>query len=117
MVFFSNDTATTEIYTPSLHDALPIYDHMANWTKSLKLQLGTFESPVEPGLGATWPWDMRHGFEYMESAHNLYVDYAYSYDITPGGDPDATALARSAITEFGKPAIIGYWDDVHYDLA
>src|SRR3712207_8627055 len=23
--FFFNDTATTEIYTPSLHDALPIY--------------------------------------------------------------------------------------------
>src|SRR3712207_7181781 len=29
MVFFFNDTATTEIYTLSLHDALPIYrrDH------------------------------------------------------------------------------------------
>src|SRR5256885_11775992 len=24
-VFFFNDTATTEIYTPSLHDALPIF--------------------------------------------------------------------------------------------
>src|SRR3712207_7697390 len=26
IVFFFNDTATTEIYTLSLHDALPIYD-------------------------------------------------------------------------------------------
>src|ERR1039457_1639885 len=26
-VFFFNDTATTEIYTLSLHDALPIYKH------------------------------------------------------------------------------------------
>ena len=26
-VFFFNDTATTEIYTLSLHDALPIYDY------------------------------------------------------------------------------------------
>src|SRR5256884_9785816 len=25
MIFFCNDTATTEIYTLSLHDALPIY--------------------------------------------------------------------------------------------
>ena len=25
-VFFFNDTATTEIYTLSLHDALPIYE-------------------------------------------------------------------------------------------
>src|SRR3712207_7635140 len=28
-VFFFNDTATTEIYTLSLHDALPIYAHLA----------------------------------------------------------------------------------------
>src|SRR5258706_2461490 len=26
MLFFFNDTATTEIYTLSLHDALPIFD-------------------------------------------------------------------------------------------
>src|SRR3989442_4947152 len=26
-IFFFNDTATTEIYTLSLHDALPIYHH------------------------------------------------------------------------------------------
>src|SRR3712207_7281324 len=26
MIFFCNDTATTEIYTLSLHDALPIYN-------------------------------------------------------------------------------------------
>src|SRR3712207_8428264 len=30
-IFFFNDTATTEIYTLSLHDALPIYDfHPSN---------------------------------------------------------------------------------------
>src|SRR5258708_21488150 len=28
IVFFFNDTATTEIYTLSLHDALPIYAHV-----------------------------------------------------------------------------------------
>src|SRR3712207_8834119 len=28
--FFFNDTATTEIYTLSLHDALPIYDDRAD---------------------------------------------------------------------------------------
>src|SRR5882724_5714075 len=27
--FFFNDTATTEIYTLSLHDALPIFEHLA----------------------------------------------------------------------------------------
>src|SRR3712207_6929889 len=30
MFFFFNDTATTEIYTLSLHDALPIWIHMGN---------------------------------------------------------------------------------------
>src|SRR2546430_8656681 len=29
VIFFFNDTATTEIYTLSLHDALPIYGDMA----------------------------------------------------------------------------------------
>src|SRR2546430_9960446 len=28
--FFFNDTATTEIYTLSLHDALPIWEHFLN---------------------------------------------------------------------------------------
>src|ERR1051325_12247052 len=30
-LFFFNDTATTEIYTLSLHDALPICIFMQNW--------------------------------------------------------------------------------------
>src|SRR3712207_9295604 len=32
VVFFFNDTATTEIYTLSLHDALPIWSGQANGT-------------------------------------------------------------------------------------
>ena len=31
MFFFFNDTATTEIYTLSLHDALPISDEDVVW--------------------------------------------------------------------------------------
>src|SRR5258708_16792335 len=34
--FFFNDTATTEIYTLSLHDALPIYDE-PQWPRSRHL--------------------------------------------------------------------------------
>src|SRR5947208_13132983 len=33
--FFFNDTATTEIYTLSLHDALPISAHTAIWKEKL----------------------------------------------------------------------------------
>src|SRR5436190_12813495 len=31
-LFFFNDTATTEIYTLSLHDALPILCHRRRWS-------------------------------------------------------------------------------------
>ena len=31
--FFFNDTATTEIYTLSLHDALPILSSSSNWIR------------------------------------------------------------------------------------
>src|SRR3712207_8072457 len=40
MIFFFNDTATTEIYTLSLHDALPI---------SLKKRLSTLKLRVSRG--------------------------------------------------------------------
>src|SRR4029434_11361988 len=33
LYFFFNDTATTEIYTLSLHDALPIYTHTHTHTQ------------------------------------------------------------------------------------
>ena len=38
--FFFNDTATTEIYTLSLHDALPIYFDHAGGAAELKERLG-----------------------------------------------------------------------------
>src|SRR5258707_8507852 len=43
MFFFFNDTATTEIYTLSLHDALPISDA---YTNRKRIMLAT--APVKP---------------------------------------------------------------------
>src|SRR2546430_4209310 len=48
IVFFFNDTATTEIYTLSLHDALPIYHrYRADWNeyccRHLLLMCGTLD--------------------------------------------------------------------------
>src|SRR5258708_34373867 len=37
--FFFNDTATTEIYTLSLHDALPIYVFLCYWSMERSLHL------------------------------------------------------------------------------
>src|SRR2546425_5261755 len=39
--FFFNDTATTEIYTLSLHDALPIF-YQKNWDPLRKRYVGAF---------------------------------------------------------------------------
>src|SRR3712207_7835795 len=52
--FFFNDTATTEIYTLSLHDALPIFsmrcDFPFDTTRSLELAL--FRTFAVPGVSA-----------------------------------------------------------------
>src|SRR2546425_8195530 len=45
--FFFNDTATTEIYTLSLHDALPIF----NWVKGIDPKTGELIGRNPPRLG------------------------------------------------------------------
>src|SRR3712207_8849349 len=47
--FFFNDTATTEIYTLSLHDALPIF--WSNWKVESEAQSGC--DPAQLGCGAS----------------------------------------------------------------
>src|SRR2546430_13203378 len=44
LFFFFNDTATTEIYTLSLHDALPISDHRSR-VGDLRVVLGGLVPP------------------------------------------------------------------------
>src|SRR2546430_16259313 len=44
--FFFNDTATTEIYTLSLHDALPIFDHQLKWKDGVSKEYGVHGSAV-----------------------------------------------------------------------
>src|SRR3712207_8304710 len=45
LFFFFNDTATTEIYTLSLHDALPIY------VNAPRLAYGPHKSFIDPEVG------------------------------------------------------------------
>ena len=45
--FFFNDTATTEIYTLSLHDALPIYDEVVVVEKAHIVAAGCIEPGIE----------------------------------------------------------------------
>src|SRR2546427_3594737 len=49
--FFFNDTATTEIYTLSLHDALPIYPGVAEIVDPDFVQEDPLGDPVRGGRG------------------------------------------------------------------
>src|SRR3712207_7944830 len=51
MVFFFNDTATTEIYTLSLHDALPIFNP---YTEHFYVNPKTDPYGVAPGTDFHW---------------------------------------------------------------
>src|SRR3712207_8760618 len=72
IVVFFNDTATTEIYTLSLHDALPISaTNVANGTSPVGTglpPLGYFHNPPSPQASHTLePWcAMRHGYARSE---------------------------------------------------
>src|SRR2546430_17517941 len=49
--FFFNDTATTEIYTLSLHDALPIYsDYGTNTSETLGIPGVNLDKTITSGI-------------------------------------------------------------------
>src|SRR3712207_8114962 len=52
--FFFNDTATTEIYTLSLHDALPIYARWLGPRVSSPGRSCPYESYPERGVAMLW---------------------------------------------------------------
>src|SRR2546422_11319297 len=51
--FFFNDTATTEIYTLSLHDALPICTCSSFRPRSASNRCGSFSTPQRPNPGSS----------------------------------------------------------------
>src|SRR3712207_7364904 len=53
-LFFFNDTATTEIYTLSLHDALPIYREVAAPTASMPSNIHMALVPKCPASETRW---------------------------------------------------------------
>src|SRR2546425_2204049 len=62
--FFFNDTATTEIYTLSLHDALPISTHRAPRDSHPAPVLGRVAAPG-------WPLDARRSEEHTSELQSL----------------------------------------------
>src|SRR2546430_335844 len=57
--FFFNDTATTEIYTLSLHDALPIWKSQDNFRRIV----ANAPSAVEHLSSVEWPWKRTLSFQ------------------------------------------------------
>src|SRR3712207_8353089 len=67
IIFFFNDTATTEIYTLSLHDALPISSGLGRPALTV--------SVVRGGLSIPWDVDVTPGgvMVYTERAGRLWT--------------------------------------------
>src|SRR2546425_11312002 len=62
-MFFFNDTATTEIYTLSLHDALPILTNTTNGLTPDRSAAGSFSSIAAVGFALTaYPIGVERGY-------------------------------------------------------
>src|SRR5256885_11818116 len=66
LFFFFNDTATTEIYTLSLHDALPIYD----------LQRRAADAHARPDVIPRLQGDVRDRKSTRLNSSHLVISYA-----------------------------------------
>src|SRR2546429_2750036 len=67
--FFFNDTATTEIYTLSLHDALPIFA-LADFAVG-RSRLGFALRRFETKLQRLWPWRSEEHTSELQSRLHL----------------------------------------------
>src|SRR5260370_20575146 len=91
MVFFFNDTATTEIYTLSLHDALPISATAvaAAWT--------AYKPDFKRPLRLATPRPAREGWEERQ---------AFSYETSPN-ERAVVAAIRATLPYSARNAIMG----------
>src|SRR2546429_1417229 len=98
--FFFNDTATTEIYTLSLHDALPI-------SSTSRLGVGSATAAVRARLSASsqkaWPGRQDRKSTRLNSSHG-YISYAVfclkkkKQSEPPSPHPSGHGLADSSLT-------------------
>src|SRR5687767_16018600 len=63
--FFFNDTATTEIYTLSLHDALPIFIYIPT------ISLGALNLKRDLPIYAAFPWSGKRSEEHTSELQSL----------------------------------------------
>src|SRR3712207_7118473 len=66
--FFFNDTATTEIYTLSLHDALPIFDPRADGGRSYRVPADNPFAGVAGARPEIWAYGLRNPWRFSFDA-------------------------------------------------
>ena len=117
-LFFFNDTATTEIYTLSLHDALPISFNIGNnalngvhantsmasvLTVNGNSYAGTASTIAAAGITWGWgvlvsDWNAAEGLQTFEADDNATVNALAA----------TSTVGASMLTEWGD-AVNGYW--------
>src|SRR2546430_5370742 len=107
LFFFFNDTATTEIYTLSLHDALPIYSiHVDEpWERAVE---GAFGSCLQSILVPTPDRSEEHTSE-LQSQSNLVCRLLLEKKNQPSSSerktsPDSPAPLRARFLASSPPA-------------
>src|SRR2546429_8751003 len=98
--FFFNDTATTEIYTLSLHDALPIYNQM--WATIVNrdgVVCGVAFSGVN--RGAQWPGSRAISAQKANTATAFSLDASSSSN--GSGQPAGLALSTANLYSAVQP--------------
>src|SRR5258708_15716424 len=75
--FFFNDTATTEIYTLSLHDALPISQGSCYRPSACRTSFATRRAlTIAPWTVAFWPSDWVRSEEHSLNSSHQIIAYA-----------------------------------------
>src|SRR5258708_23045047 len=101
MIFFFNDTATTEIYTLSLHDALPISregpDRDAEFTRHCTKRQRLRPFPVEHADGALHDRSEEHTSE-LQSHLNLVCRLLLEKKNTPREAPISMVSTPMSLT-------------------
>src|SRR3712207_8846843 len=77
MIFFFNDTATTEIYTLSLHDALPILQYLCDASLSHSA-IANHRSEVQEALAAIPETDLLRRDQYLEDRKSTRLNSSHA---------------------------------------
>src|SRR6266487_2202073 len=105
--FFFNDTATTEIYTLSLHDALPIFARATTLLSALPKGGAVVESVSHAASGVTSMW-LDNGVRVHHRRMDQRKNEA-SIEITLAGGqiqetPADRGITEAALRGWGRPA-------------